>query len=80
MMYSLMPLISTLAVSTAAIANPSLVVEQSSAWESGYNASISIENPASSPALDGWLLQWSDGPSIESLWNGVRTVDGGTTT
>lgn len=80
MMYSLMPLFSALAVSTAAIANPSIVVEQSSAWESGYNASISIENPESSPALDGWLLQWSDGPSIESLWNGVQTVDGGTTT
>ena len=79
-MNSLMPIFSAFAVSTTAIANPTLVVEQSSAWESGYNASITIENPEDSPGLDGWSLQWSDGPSIESLWNGVRTVDGGTTT
>ena len=28
----------------------------------------------------GGRIQWSDGPAIESLWGGIRTVDGEVTT
>lgn len=80
MTYTLMSSLTSLALSSVALANPALVVEQSSQWGGGYTASLTIENPAGSPAIDGWSIQWSDGPAIESLWGGIRTVDGEVTT
>ncbi|MDP7519107.1 MAG: cellulose binding domain-containing protein, partial [Phycisphaerales bacterium] len=76
----LMPSIVAVAASSVAVAAPSLILEQSSSWSGGYTASITIENPLGQPAIDGWSLQWMDGPAIENLWNGVRSVEGGTTT
>ena len=70
MTYALMSSLASLALSSVTLANPALVVEQSSQWGGGYTASLTIENPAGSPVIDGWSIQWSDGPAIESLWGG----------
>ncbi|MDP6890198.1 MAG: glycosyl hydrolase family 18 protein [Phycisphaerales bacterium] len=76
----LMSSFATGAASSIAVGAPSLFLEQSSGWSGGYTASITIENPHGQPAIDGWSLQWVDGPAIENLWNGVRSVNGDTTT
>ena len=68
-------LISTSLVS-AAVAAPELQLSRSSGWSGGYTASITIANPESGPSIDGWSIEWSDGPQITDLWNGVLEVQG----
>lgn len=50
-----------------------------SSWGSGYTATLTITNNTAA-AVDGWSLAWEGGPSISSLWNGVLSSSGGTTT
>ncbi len=76
MTHTSLPALAALAVSTLSTAQPSILVEQSSGWAGGYTASMTIENPVGSPAIDGWTLQWTNGPAIESLWNGLYALEG----
>ena len=68
------------ALVSVAMAAPELQLSQSSGWSGGYTASITIANPESGPAIDGWSIEWSDGPQITGLWNGVLNVQNGLTT
>ena len=50
-----------------------------SAWSGGFGGSILIENQGVD-AVDGWELEYSGGPVIDSLWNGDWfQLDGSTT-
>jgi endoglucanase len=50
-----------------------------SAWNSGYVATVTVTNNAAS-AISGWNLQWDfiDGESNANAWNAVLTQDGAT--
>jgi cellulase/cellobiase CelA1 len=50
-----------------------------SAWNSGYVATVTVTNNAAS-AISGWSLQWDfiDGERNANAWNVVLTQDGAT--
>ncbi len=49
-----------------------------STWSGGFGGSILIENQGID-SVDGWELEYSGGPSIDTLWNGDWTQVGGST-
>lgn len=44
-------------------------------WNSGYGAEITLTNRGTTP-YSAWSIQWDDGPTIASLWNGTHTLSG----
>ena len=62
------------------IASPDVRIEQVSSWDGAYTATVFIENPADQPLIDGWALEWISGPDVASVWSGVLSIDGSTTT
>ncbi len=58
--------------------NLSWSIRPDAVWDSGFTATITITNDSTS-VVSGWAIQWSDGPSIASLWNGVMTASDGLT-
>jgi chitinase len=64
-----------LAAATTADQSPLVTFEATSTWDGGFNGALTIEN-RSDTAINGWTLEWDNGPSITSLWNGTWTTDG----
>ncbi len=54
-------------------------IQADSIWDSGFTATITISND-STATVNGWTVQWSGGPAIASLWNGVMSTSSGLTT
>jgi cellulase/cellobiase CelA1 len=44
-------------------------------WSSGYGAEITLTNRGTT-AYTAWTLQWDNGPTIASMWNGTHSVSG----
>ena len=63
-----------------AIASPDVRIEQVSSWDGAYTATVFIENPTDQPPIDGWALEWVNGPDVTSVWSGVFSIDGSTRT
>jgi len=74
---ALAAIVSTFPVTIASFGgqSPLVTFATTSAWDGGFNGSITIDN-RSDVAIDGWTLAWDGGPAITSLWNGTWTVDG----
>lgn len=53
-------------------ANVQIVVTQTSRWDGGFGASITVYNKGAS-AINGWTLQLASDAEIQSLWNGSMT-------
>ena len=61
--------------SLAAAEDVQVTYSVTSAWDTGHNGAILIENVGDKPIQD-WELRFSGGPDISSLWNGAWSFDG----
>ena len=63
-------------VSAPVAAKTRVVVTQTSRWDGGFGASITIQNQ-SDQTVNGWQLRFASDAAIQSLWNGRLTQQSG---